>query len=76
MGYLLLAVYIVVTIYALNFKAAKSIQFLILVCFFQNFILVLFGRFMNESLYTIFVLVKETYVILFITLAVFKQKNR
>lgn len=75
MGYLLLLAYIVITMYALKFRGVKAIKFLIFVCFFQNFILVLFGRFMNASLYTIFVFVKEAYVILFITLAIVTGKK-
>lgn len=66
MGYLFVAIYCFVAIWALKYDGIKSIIFLTVICFFQNFIILLMARLINSSMYSILCLVKEAYVVLYI----------
>lgn len=75
MGYLLLILYIAFTIYALSFNGKNAIKYLIILCFFQNFILVIAARFLNESFYTLIVMIKEVYVLVYLSLFIISKKR-
>lgn len=66
MLYFAVTLYFVFLIYALKFDGKNASKLLIIICFFQNFVLMLLSSGIDRFLFSLLVLSKEIYVLLYI----------
>ena len=72
---ILVGLYLFFLVCSLSFNNTKIIKVIIVLCFFQNIILVLFSRFLNNTTYNIITLSKDVYVILFLCKLIFENRS-
>ena len=63
MKYLIVFIYLIFTLYALTEKWTKATKYLIVVCMFQNIVILFLSRFLDNTTYSIIVMIKEAFVL-------------
>ena len=75
-GYVIDLLYLCFVIFYANSDVEHAVKFLIVVCFFQNFILCIFSPYMWQNTFSIFILLKEIYVLLYIIFCIIKRRYK
>lgn len=72
-GYAIDLIYLIFVIIYANKSIEKATKFLIIACFFQNFVLCIFSPYMEGISFSIFILLKEIFVLLYIIFRLVKK---
>lgn len=72
-GYIIDFIGLLLVVRYANKNVEKAVKFLIIICFFQNFILCIFSPYMTKESFSLFIILKELFVLLYITIRLIKN---